>query len=257
MSSLHPTAIVDESATIEPEVCIGPFAIIGPGVRVGRGTEICARATVERNANIGSGCYIGSGAIIGGDPQDLKFSGEATWVDIGDNTRIREYVTVNRGTAASERTVVGSGCLLMSYVHVGHDCRIGDDVVLANGVELGGHVLIGDSVVVGGSTSIHQFVRVGERAFIGGRSSVPRDIPPYTKAAGDPLKLYGTNTVGLRRAGVSSETRLALKRAYRLIFNSELPLSQALTKLKESNCTIPEVHQLLEFVTSSERGVSR
>lgn len=250
---IHPTALVDSRADVDPTALIGPFAIVGPGVTIGADTEIAARATVERNARIGRGCYVGVGSVIGGDPQDRKYRDEVTWVSIGDGTVVREYATINRGTAASGLTQVGQNALIMSYVHVAHDCVIGDDVVLANAVQLAGHVHIADHAQLGGSTPVHQFVRIGTHAYVGGGSRVPQDVPPYTKAAGNPLRLYGLNAVGLVRAGFDGATRLALKHAYRLLFNSDLTTRQAIARLRdEPRCA--EVEHLVDFVARSERG---
>ena len=251
---IHPTALVDASADIDPTALVGPFAIIGPAVVIGPDTEVAARATIERNARVGRGCYLGIGSVIGGDPQDRKFRGETTWVEIGDDTSVREYTTINRGTAATGVTKVGRRCLIMSYVHVAHDCRIDDDVVLANMVQLAGHVHIETHAQLGGSTPVHQFVRVGAHAYVGGGSRVPQDVPPYTKAAGNPLRLYGLNSVGLTRAGFSPAVRLALKHAYRMLFNSDLTTTQAIAQLRDTGGGIPEVQHLLEFVARSERG---
>jgi UDP-N-acetylglucosamine acyltransferase len=251
---IHPTALVDASAEIDPTALVGPFAIIGPAVVIGPDTEIAPRATIERNARVGRGCYVGIGSVIGGDPQDRKFRGETTWVEIGDETSIREYTTINRGTAATGVTTVGRRCLIMSYVHVAHDCRIDDDVVLANVVQLAGHVHIEAHAQLGGSTPVHQFVRIGAHAYVGGGSRVPQDVPPFTKAAGHPLRLYGLNSVGLMRAGFSPAVRLALKHAYRMLFNSDLTTTQAIAQLRDSDAGIPEVQHLLEFVARSERG---
>jgi UDP-N-acetylglucosamine acyltransferase len=252
---IHPTAIVDKSAELGPEVVIEPYAIVGAGVRLGDGTTVAARATVVGKTRIGSGCQIGIGSVVGTDPQDRKFSGEHSTLEIGDETYIREYATINRGTAASGATVIGCRCYFMSYAHVAHDCRIGDDVILANTVQLGGHVTIGDSAQIGGATAIHQFVHIGTHAFIGGGSRVANDVPPYTLAAGNPLRLCGINGKGLRRAGFDRELRLALKRAYRLLFNSTLPRTEALAAVRAEGGHIPEVMQLIGFVERSERGV--
>ena len=251
---IHPTALVDRGAAVDPTALIGPFAIVGPGVSIGPDTEIAARATIERNARIGRGCYVGTGSVIGGDPQDRKFRGETTWVEIGDETRIREYTTINRGTAATGITRVGRRCLIMSYVHVAHDCRIDDDVVLANMVQLAGHVHIESHAQLGGSTPVHQFVRIGSLAYVGGGSRVPQDVPPYTKAAGNPLRLYGLNVVGLARAGFEPAVRLGLKHAYRLMFNSDLTTTQAIARLRDDADQSAEVRHLIEFVARSERG---
>jgi UDP-N-acetylglucosamine acyltransferase len=252
---IHPTALVDSAAELGDGVTVGPFAIIGPGVQIGRDTEIAARATIERNTILGPHCRVGIGAVIGGDPQDRKYRGEETWVEIGEGTRVREYSTVNRGTALTGRTVIGRRCYLMSYVHVAHDCVIEDDVTIANAVQLAGHVHIEEHASLGGSTPVHQFVRIGTFAFVGGGSRVPQDVPPYARAAGNPLRLYGTNGVGLARAGFSGDVRLALKHAYRLLFNSDLTVSDAVERLRQESDQIPEVIRLVEFVASSERGV--
>lgn len=255
-TSIHPTAIVDPDASLGEGVTVGPFAIVGPGVTIGDGTEIGPRVLVERDTTIGEDCFIANGAVLGTDPQDLKYKGEATTLQIGDRTIIREFATLNRGTSAAGTTIVGSDCLLMAYVHVAHDCEIGNHVILANAVNMAGHVLIEDWVIVGGVTPIHQFVRVGAHAFIGGGSRVPQDVPPYCRAAGNPPKLYGLNTVGLERRGLSTEVRKALKHAYRVLFQGEENLSRALERAESEVASIPEVRQLLEFIRASERGVT-
>jgi UDP-N-acetylglucosamine acyltransferase len=198
---------------------------------------------------------VGDGSILGGDPQDLKFQGEDTWVEVGAGTIIREYSTVNRATAATFKTVIGSRCFIMTYVHIAHDCHLGDEVVIANSTQLAGHVTIHDRAVLSGLNAIHQFVTIGSYAFVGGCSRVNQDIPPFVKAVGNPVELYGLNSIGLQRAGFPGETVAALKRAYRLFFNSELNLSQALDRARSDLPEIPEVEQFLAFVQSSERGV--
>jgi UDP-N-acetylglucosamine acyltransferase len=252
---IHSTAVVDAAAELGPEVVVEPYAIIGSGVRIGDSTTVAARATVVGDTNIGSGCHIGIGSVVGTDPQDLKFQGERTTLEIGDSTHLREYTTINRGTAASGSTVIGRRCYFMSYVHVAHDCRIGDDVVLANAVQLGGHVAIDDNAQIGGATPIHQFVHIGTHAFVGGGSRVPNDVPPYTMAVGNPSRLFGINTEGLRRADFDPELRLALKRAYRLLFNSAWPRIDAVEFLRAESGHIPQVMELVSFVERSERGV--
>jgi UDP-N-acetylglucosamine acyltransferase len=193
--------------------------------------------------------------VLGGAPQDRKYDNEETWVEIGSNTQIREYTTINRGSAERGKTSVGQGCLLMTYVHVAHDCALGNGVVVANGVQLAGHVHIGSFAYIGGLTPVHQFVRIGTHAFIGGGSRLPQDVPPFTRAAGNPYRLYGLNTLGLTRAGFDDVTLRALKHAYRLLFNSDMTRANAVAKLREENGGIPEVLELIEFVLSSERGV--
>lgn len=254
-ATLHPTAVVDPRAELGPDVVIGPYAVIGPRVEVGESSEIAAHAILERNVRVGRGCYVGSGTILGGAPQDLKYRGEPSWVEIGDAVRIREYTTVNRGTAASGTTRVGDGAYLMSYVHVAHDCTVGAGAIIANAVQLAGHVSIGNHATIGGQTPIHQFVRIGERAFVGGGSRVPQDVPPFARVAGQPLRLYGINTIGLRRAGYPSETVRALHHAFRLLFNSRLTTSQAIEKLRSEAGGVEEVERLVAFIEGSTRGI--
>lgn len=253
---VHPTAIVDPDAELGEGVTVGPWVIIGPGVRVGRGTEVGPRVLIERDTIVGEDCRLANGAVLGTDPQDLKYNGEHSTLEVGDRTVVREFATINRGTAASGRTVVGTDCLLMAYTHVAHDCVIGNHVVLANAVNMAGHVLIEDWVIVGGLTPIHQFVRIGAHAFVGGGSRIPQDVPPYCRAAGNPPKLFGLNTVGLERRGLSDETRRALKQTYRLLFQGNENLSDALDRAEREVVGIPEVKHLIQFVRSSERGVT-
>ena len=252
---IHSTALIDPSAEIAPDVEIGPFSMIGPGVTIGRGSRISTRATIERNVIIGEQVQIGGGAIIGGPPQDLKYRDEPTWVEIGDRTIIREYTTINRGTAASGRTTIGRDCFIMTYVHVAHDCHLGDGVAIANGTQLAGHVTIQDRAALSGLVAVHQFVTIGAYSFIGGATRVNQDIPPFVKAVGNPVELYGLNSIGLQRQGFSTETIATLKRAYRLFFNSDLNLSQALERARTDLPDSEEVARFLEFVSSSQRGV--
>lgn len=252
---VHHTAVIDATAELGANVVVEPYAVIGPRVMLGDDTTVAARATLPRDVRVGSGCTVGVGAVVGADPQDLKYAGEPTSVEIGDRTTIREYVTINRGTVASGATVIGTDCYLMSYVHVAHDCRIGDGVILANAVQLGGHVTIDCRAQVGGATPIHQYARVGRYAFVGGWCRVAQDIPPFTVAAGQPLRLYGVNTAGLRRAGVDPGVRLALKHAYRLLFNSSLPRNLALERVRHESGHVAEVAHLIEFLCASQRGV--
>lgn len=252
---VHPTALVDPGAQLGQDVEVGPFAIVGPAVTVGDGCRIMARATLERNVRLGQGVVIGIGSVIGGDPQDLKYQGEETWVEIGDRTVVREYSTVNRGTPASHLTRIGRGSFIMSYVHLAHDCHVGDGVIIANGTQLAGHVTVHDRAILSGLVAVHQFVTIGSMAFVGGASRVNQDIPPFVKAVGNPVELYGLNTVGLRRANFSAEAVTALKRAYRLFFNSDLNLTQAQERARAELPDLPEVNLLVEFVASSQRGV--
>ncbi|MGQ0765130.1 MAG: acyl-ACP--UDP-N-acetylglucosamine O-acyltransferase [Gemmatimonadota bacterium] len=253
-TTIHPTAFISPEARLGEGVIVGPFAIIGPDVVAGDGSVIEARATLERNVRLGRGVVIGSGSIIGGDPQDLKYRGEETWVEIGDGTRIREYVTINRGTSESLRTTVGEGCFIMSYVHVAHDCHIGDGVIISNATQLAGHVTIEERAIISGLVAIHQFVRIGRHAFVGGCSRVAKDVPPYIKAVGNPVRLYGLNSVGLQRNGFADPTIRELKRAYRLFYRSELNVSQAMDRARAELNQLPEIGHFLDFLAASERG---
>jgi UDP-N-acetylglucosamine acyltransferase len=254
-SHIHPTAVIAPEARIGSGVSIGPYAVIGPGVTIGPGTTVGPHAIIERDTIIGARCSIGPGAVLGSDPQDLKYHGERTWLEIGDETKIREFATLHRGSAATGRTTVGRRCFLMAYVHVAHDCVIEDEVVLANAVQLAGHVHVEAHATIGGLTPVHQFVRIGRYAFVGGGSRVPQDVPPFTRAAGHPMKLYGINMVGLKRAGFPPEVRAALQHAYRLLFNSHLTTSAAAERLRLEGPHIPEVMQLVDAVATSQRGV--
>jgi UDP-N-acetylglucosamine acyltransferase len=254
-TQIHPTAIIDPSARIGEGVEIGPWVMVGPQVTVGDGCRLGPRARLVRNVLLADEVSVGDGTILGGDPQDLKFRGEETWVEIGAGTIIREYTTINRATSHSFRTTVGERCFIMTYVHLAHDCHVGDEVTIANGTQCAGHVTIQDRAVLSGLNAIHQFVTIGTFAFVGGGSRVNQDIPPYVKAVGNPMELYGLNSIGLQRAGFSGETISALKRAYRLFFNSELNLSQALERARNDLPASPEVERFLAFVESSERGV--
>jgi UDP-N-acetylglucosamine acyltransferase len=252
---IHPTAIVSPDAQLGGDVEIGPFAIVGESCVVGDGSAVAARATLERNVTLGANVHVGSGSILGGPPQDVKYRGEPTTVEIGDGTVVREYTTINRGTTQSFKTTVGKNCFVMSYVHLGHDCHVGDGVVLVNGVQLAGHVTVEDRAIISGLTAVHQFVRIGRFSFIGGCSRVAQDVPPYTRAVGNPIKLYGLNSVGLRRNNFSDETLRELKRAYRLFFRSELNLTQALQRAEAELQPMPEVQEFVRFVSETNRGV--
>ena len=253
---VHPSAIVHPEAVLGENVEVGPWALIGERCTVGDGSVIAARATLERNVKLGRNVKVGMGTILGGDPQDLKFKGEETWVEIGDDTTIREYSHINRGTTQSYRTTVGKGAFVMSYVHLAHDCHVGDGVILVNGTQLAGHVTVEDRVIVAGLTAVHQFVRIGRHAFVGGCSRVVKDVPPFVKAVGNPVKLYGLNSVGLQRSGFADGTIAELKKAYRLLFRSDLNLGAAVERARqELDASQPDVRALLEFVESSPRGV--
>lgn len=252
---IHPTAVIARDAHVGKNVEIGPFAYIGPNCELGDGCVIAARAHLERNVMLGNNVRVGAGTILGGEPQDIKYAGEETRVEIGEGTTIREFTTINRGTSHSFKTTVGKNCFIMSYVHLAHDCHVGDGVILANVVQLAGHVTVEDNANIAGVTAVHQFVRIGRHSFIGGCSRVAKDIPPFLKAVGNPVKLYGLNTVGLQRAGFPDPVTLELKRAYRLFFRSDLNVSQALERAEIELHPYDEVKELIAFVEASQRGV--
>jgi UDP-N-acetylglucosamine acyltransferase len=253
-STIHPTAIVSSDAELGADVQVGAYAIIGEGCTVGDGCIISARAVLEKNVTLGARVKVGVGTVLGGDPQDLKYKGEHTTVEIGEGTTIREYTTINRGTTQSYKTTVGKNCFLMSYVHLAHDCHVGNGVIISNGTQLAGHVTIDEKAILSGLVAVHQFATIGRFSFIGGCSRVAKDVPPYVKAVGNPIKLYGLNSVGLERNGIPEDVRRELKRAYRLFFKSELNLSQARERAAAELKPFPEIKEFLEFFDRSDRG---
>jgi len=256
---IHPTAIIDKRAQIVENVEVGPYSIIKENVRIGKNTIIGPHVVIDPNTTIGEGCRIFQFASIGGIPQDLKFEGEETFVEIGDNTVIREFVTINRATGVGGGlTKIGKDCLIMAYAHVAHDCILGDYDILANCATLAGHVILGDHVTVGGLTAVQQFVRIGDYVYIGGHSGIRNDIPPYLKTSGeDRVKLLGINTVKLARCGFPEETINTLKKAYRIIFRSKMTIKKALEQVEAEVEQIPEVVNLVNFIKSSEHGITR
>ena len=253
--AIHPTAIIDDSAEIDPDVEIGPYTVIGPGVVIDKGTVVGPHVMMYKDTRIGKDCKIGKSASLGTDSQDLKYKGQQTFLEIGDRTDIREFATLNRATTEGEATIVGKDCLLMAYTHVAHDCVLGDNVILSNAVNMAGHVTIGDNATISGLTAIHQFVQIGQYSFIGGGSRVPKDVPPYLMAVGNPLILNGLNTVGLQRKGFSEEVRMELKRAYKIFFRSQYNISQALEHVRNELKPLPEIKNFTDFIARSERGV--
>lgn len=252
---IHPSAIIAPEADLADDVTVGPFATIGPAVTVGAGSVIGQGAVLERNVRLGARCKVGYYSVIGGDPQDLKWRGEETWVEIGDDTVVREYTTINRGTAESWKTTVGKGSLVMSYVHLGHDCHIGDDVILSNLVQLAGHVHVDDHAIIGGMTGVHQFVHIGAHAFVGGYTKVAKDVPPFVKVDGNPARPYGLNVIGLQRRGFTGEQLEALKQAYKHFFRSSYNIGQALEAAAAELPDTPDVRRFVQFIRESERGV--
>jgi UDP-N-acetylglucosamine acyltransferase len=256
---IHPTAIIDSKAEISEGVEIGPYSVIEKNVLIGEGTKIGPHVVIREGTYIGKQCQISQFASIGEAPQSVGYKGEKTFLQIGDHNIIREFVTLHRGTIkGGGKTVIGNENFLMAYSHVAHDCQIGNQVVMANGATLAGHILIEDFAIIGGLSAIHQFCRVGTYAIVGGLTGVLLDIPPYTKAQGDIAKLFGLNTIGLKRANFSEETLKALKKAYRIIFRSSLTLEKAMKRVVEDEISqTPEVQHFLQFIQCSKRGITR
>lgn len=252
---IDPRAAVGPKAKLGENVTVGPFAVIEDDVVIGDETWVGPHAVVWSGARVGHNCRIFSGASVGGAPQDLKYKGEPTTLEVGDNTFVRECVTLNRGTIESGKTVIGSNCLFMAYSHVAHDCKVGSHVILANCCALGGHVHLGDWVIIGGLTPVHQFVHIGEHTMIGGGYRVSKDVPPFILAGQEPLMFEGLNAVGLKRRGFTQKTIDLLEKVYHLIYRSNLNVTQAVTRIKQEVEMIPEVQMIIDFIARSERGI--
>lgn len=255
--SIHSSAIINPGAEITGQVEIGPFTIVEEDVQIAADCRIGSNVLIAAGTRLGKGCTVHHGAVLGTRPQDLKFKGEKTTLEIGENTTIREFATLNRGTTDHWKTVIGSNCLLMAYSHVAHDCNIGNNVIIANSVNMAGHVTVEEFVGIGGLVPIHQFVKIGRHSFIGGGCKVPKDIPPYILALGEPIRYGGLNVTGLRRRGFTPEVLSLIKKAYRLIFQSKLLLQEAIQKIQDELKPIAEIQNIINFFNSSERGVIR
>ncbi len=254
---ISPMTHIDPKAKLGENVTIDPFTMIHENVEIGDNTWIGSNVTIYPGAKIGKNCKIFPGAVIAGIPQDLKFQGEDSTVIIGDNSTIRECVTISRGTVDKQTTVIGSNCLLMAYVHIAHDCAIGSNVIIANAVQIAGHVVIDDWAIIGGSSAIHQFVKIGMHAMISGGSLVRKDVPPFTKAAREPLSYAGVNSLGLRRRGFSSESISHIQEVYRFLFLNSMNNSKALEEIEVNLPATKERDEILNFIRSSERGVMK
>lgn len=248
---------IHRNAKIGRDVQVGPFTTIEEDVVIGNGCRIGANASILNGTRMGNNCNIFPGAVVGASPQDLKFGGEYSTLEIGDNVTIREYCTINRGTKASFKTYIGDNSLLMAYVHVAHDCIIGPNCILANNVNLAGHIHIGHHTVIGGLVAVHQFVKIGDHVMVGGGSLVRKDIPPYVKAAREPLSFVGVNVTGLKRRSFSQEQIHRIQDIYRLLFVRGYNISQAVSVIKMSIPDCVEKDLILEFVDQSERGIMR
>lgn len=253
----QPLAYIHPAAKIAPSVIIDPFVTIEQNVEIGEGTRIGSNVTIMEGARIGKNCTIFPGAVISGIPQDLKFRGEDTLAIIGDNTTIRECVTVNRGTAAKGKTVVGSNCLIMAYSHVAHDCVIGDNVIISNATQIAGEVVVDNFAVIGGGTLIHQFCHIGPHVMIQGGALVNKDIPPYVKAAREPIAYAGVNSIGLRRRGFTSEVIRDIQEIYRYLYLSGLNNTDAVERIEAELPATKERDEIILFVRNSKRGIIR
>ncbi len=251
LTSIHPKARIGKN------VEISPFVTVFEDVEIGDGCWIGPNVTIMNGARIGNNCKIFPGAVISGEPQDLKYLGEKTLAIIGNNTIIRECVTVNKGTTANNKTIVGSNCLLMAYAHVAHDCEIGNNCVIANNAALAGHIIIEDYAVLGGVSAVHQFVKIGQHAFVSGGSLVRKDVPPFVKAAKEPLSYVGINSIGLRRRGYNEDTINRIEDIYRIIFVKNHNITKALSLVEEEFGTSPEKDIILGFIRNSERGIMK
>ena len=254
--AIHQFAVVHPDAKLGENVIIGPFVTIDANVEIGDGTVIDSGAVVRSGARIGKNCHIHANAVVGDIPQDLKFQGEDTVAIIGDNTVIREFVTIHRGTASKGKTVVGNNCLIMAYCHVAHDCVVGDHVIMSNSAQLAGEVVAGDWAIIGGGALVHQFTQIGCHVMIQGGALVNKDIPPYCMAARYPIAYEGVNKVGLHRRGYSSEQIDAIADVYRTIYDSGLNVTQALDEAEKQPAS-PERDVIINFVRASKRGIVR
>ncbi len=253
---IHPTASIDPTATLGDDVEIGPFAVVGAEAVLGEGTRLRPHAVVDAYVTLGKNCDVFSGAVLGGIPQDRKFKGEKSFLVIGDNNIIREHVTIHRAAGEGNETRIGDDNLLMAYSHIGHNCQLGSGITMANMTGISGHVLVEDRVNFGGMVGIHQFARIGRLAFVGGYSKVVQDIPPFMMADGRPCKVLDLNIVGLRRSGVSARVRADLKQAYKLLYRSEMNMSQAVETIEADLESSPELDYLLDFIRNIRFGTN-
>jgi UDP-N-acetylglucosamine acyltransferase len=256
--SVHPTAIVAPGARLHATAEVGPYAVIGPQVEIGAGTIVGPHAVIEGRTRLGERNRVFQFASVGAPPQDLKYAGEDSALEIGSENLIREFTTLHKGTSGGGGvTRIGNRNLFMAYAHVAHDCQVGNGCVLANAATLGGHVEVGDHVILGGLAAVHQFTRIGKHAFVAGGAMVVMDVPPFCTAQGDRAELAGINSIGLARHGFSEDQIGRVKEAYRILFRSKLPLEEAVERLRTELGDQPEIQELLTFVTTSQRGLTR
>jgi UDP-N-acetylglucosamine acyltransferase len=252
---IHPHTYIHPNAKLATNVKIDPFSVIHQNVEIGSGTWIGSNVTIMEGARVGSNCRIFPGAVIAGIPQDLKYQGEETMVEIGDNTTIREFVTINRGSKDKWITKVGDNCLIMAYSHIAHDCTIGNNCIMSNNTQMAGHVTMGDHSILAGMCAVHQFVNIGQHAFIAGGSLVSKDVPPYIKAGRTPLSYAGVNSVGLKRRGFSLDRINHILDIYRIIYNKNMNTSQALNFIEEELAATDERDEIVTFIRESGRGI--
>lgn len=257
MATIHPTAIVDPKAELADSVVVGAYVTIEADVTIDEGSTLAPQSRVDNGARIGKNCTIHQGAAIGSPPQDLKYRNEKTELFLGDNCTVREYVTLNRATTHSWKTVIGSNCLFMAYTHVAHDCIVGNNVILANGSAMGGHCEIGDFVIIGGLTGIHQFSHIGAHAMLASGMRIVKDVPPYIMVGGFPAQYEGLNSIGLRRRGFARENIATLEQAYDALYRKGMNVSQAVEWIGANLERTPEVAALLDFIAKSNRGIIR
>ena len=257
-TKIHSTAIVDSKAELDSNVEIGPFCIIRNGVKIKKGSRLIANVIIEGRTEIGENCIVHPFSSIGFPPQDLKYKGEPTGLVIGDNNIIREYITIHRASVGGDGvTVVADNNFLMAYVHIAHDCKIGSSVIMSNAATLAGHVVVEDHAYIGGLVAVHQFTRIGRHAMVGGFSGIGQDIPPYMMASGARAKLFGPNTIGLKRHGFSDAAVNAIKKAYKILFREKRTLKEALKKIREDVPATDEIRHLVEFIEKNKRGICR
>ncbi|NQY74749.1 MAG: acyl-ACP--UDP-N-acetylglucosamine O-acyltransferase [Candidatus Margulisbacteria bacterium] len=256
--NIHPTASVHPSAILGKDVSIGPYSIVGKNVIIGDRTKLEAHVLIEKWTQIGDDCHIHFGAVIGSPPQDTKYEGEKSWVVMGDRNVIREYVTINRSTGKNNITKIGSDCLFLTNVHIAHNCELGDHVIIANATALGGHTIIEDYATIGGITGIHQFVRIGKGSMVGGFTGVYQDIPPFMLCEGNPAYVRGINAIGLKRLGMSVKQVSLMKKAFKLLYRTDLNTTQAVKEIKDFEHELPELEQLVSFLKADTiRGITK
>ncbi len=256
-SNIHPSAVISPNARIGNNVTIGPYTVIGDEVEIGDGSNIGPNAVIAPYTSIGKDCRIFQFASVGEIPQDLKFKGEKTFTFIGDRTVIREGATIHRATGEGNETRIGSDCLLMAYIHVAHNCVLGNHVIMSNLASCAGHATVEDRVVIGGMAGVHQFVKIGRNAMVGGMSKLVQDVVPYTIVDGHPAKVVGLNNVGISRAGIPLESRRLIKKAYKILYRSGLSLAEAIAVIEQEVDSCEEVEHFLRFLRNAERGICR